>query len=56
MMNFLFTKNKIGFIDGSINKLEKTTDEYMSWMRCDVMVKGWLIIAMENDIRNNIKC
>ncbi|KAJ9561856.1 LOW QUALITY PROTEIN: hypothetical protein OSB04_007016 [Centaurea solstitialis] len=54
MMNFLFAKNKVGFIDGTIKKPEKTAMDYMAWMRCDAMVKGWLTTAMEKDIRNTL--
>ncbi|XP_076942693.1 uncharacterized protein LOC143612643 [Bidens hawaiensis] len=55
MTNFLFTKNKIGFFDVSIKNLEKDTTDYMPWMRCGAMVKGWLTTAMEKDIRNSVK-
>ncbi|KAL6572979.1 hypothetical protein OROHE_002455 [Orobanche hederae] len=55
MMNFLFAKNKVGFIDGSIKKPEKDAADYMPWMRCDAMVKGWLTTAMEKEIRNSVK-
>ncbi|XP_076959076.1 uncharacterized protein LOC143635056 [Bidens hawaiensis] len=55
MLNFLFAKNKVTFIDGSIKKPEKVSSTYMSWMRCDAMVKGWLMTAMEKDIRDSIK-
>ncbi|KAJ0576816.1 putative retrotransposon Copia-like protein [Helianthus annuus] len=47
MENFLFAKNKIGFIDGSIKKPETTSKDYMAWMRSDAMIKGWLTTAME---------
>ena len=40
MENFLFAKNKIGFIDGTIKKPEKTSKDHMAWMRCDAMIKG----------------
>lgn len=55
MMNFLFTKNKTGFIDGSIEMPEKGSDKYLPWMRCDAMIKGWLTTAMEKEIRNSVK-
>ena len=55
MMNFLFAKNKIGFIDGSIKKPDKTAADYMAWTRCDAMIKGWLTTAMEKDIRISVK-
>ncbi|KAD3336234.1 hypothetical protein E3N88_31753 [Mikania micrantha] len=55
MENFLFAKNKIGFIDGTIEKPEKTDANHMAWMRCDVMIKGWLTTAMEKEIRGSVK-
>ncbi|GKC14772.1 putative RNA-directed DNA polymerase [Tanacetum coccineum] len=38
MLNFLFAKNKVRFIDGTLMKPEKTAIDYMAWMRCDAMV------------------
>ncbi|XP_024974701.1 uncharacterized protein LOC112512789 [Cynara cardunculus var. scolymus] len=55
MMNFLFAKNKVGFVDGTIEKPEKTHANYMLWMRCDAIVKGWLTTAIERDIRGSVK-
>nr|GEV67111.1 hypothetical protein [Tanacetum cinerariifolium] len=55
MMNFMFAKNKTGFIDGSIKKPETKSDKYLPWMRCDVMIKGWLTTTMEKEIRNSVK-
>ncbi|GJU34361.1 putative RNA-directed DNA polymerase [Tanacetum coccineum] len=55
MMNFLFAKNKVGFINGSIKKPENMVADYMFWKLCDAMVKGWLTMAMEKDIRNSVK-
>ncbi|XP_071727907.1 uncharacterized protein [Rutidosis leptorrhynchoides] len=55
MMNFLFAKNKVGFVDKTIPKLVKTSPEYMMWKRCDAMVNGWLTIAMKKEIRNSVK-
>ncbi|XP_071714381.1 uncharacterized protein [Rutidosis leptorrhynchoides] len=55
MMNFLFAKNKVGFVDGSLKRPEQTAAEYMLWMRCDAMVKGWLTTAMEKEIRSSVK-
>lgn len=42
----------MGFIDGTIKRLNQTVAEYMGWMRCDAMIKGWLNMAMEKDVRN----
>lgn len=55
MWNFLFAKNKFEFVDGTIEKLEKGRTNYMPWMRCDAMIKGWLTTAMEKNIRNSVK-
>ncbi|XP_076960152.1 uncharacterized protein LOC143636450 [Bidens hawaiensis] len=55
ILNFLFAKNKVGFIDGSIKKPEPSANTYMAWMRCDAMIKGWLTTAMEKEIRTNVR-
>ncbi|KAI3494583.1 hypothetical protein L1887_40715 [Cichorium endivia] len=55
MENFLFANNKFEFVDGTIEKPEKGCSEYMPWMRCDAMVKGWLTTAMEKNIRDSVK-
>ena len=55
MENFLFAKNKIGFVDGTLQKPEKTHANHMGWLRCDAMIKGWLTTAMEREIRSSVK-
>ncbi|XP_076949365.1 uncharacterized protein LOC143621986 [Bidens hawaiensis] len=55
MQNFLFAKNKIGFVDGSIKKPKQDSKQYMAWLRCDAMIKGWLNTAMEKEIRTSMK-
>ncbi|XP_076940576.1 uncharacterized protein LOC143609813 [Bidens hawaiensis] len=55
MTNFLFAKNKIGFVDGSIKKPESSSTLCMPWMRADAMIKRWLTTAMEKDIRSSVK-
>ncbi|KAJ0550054.1 putative RNA-directed DNA polymerase [Helianthus annuus] len=55
MSNFLFAKNKIDFVDGTLKKPETTSLDYKPWMRCDAMVKGWLTAAMEKGIRDSVK-
>ncbi|XP_076886570.1 uncharacterized protein LOC143536472 [Bidens hawaiensis] len=53
--NFLFAKNKIGFVNGSIKKPNEDTSDYMAWMRCNAMIKGWLNAAMEKEIRTSVR-
>lgn len=55
MENFLFAKNKIWFVDKTLQKLEKTHANNMDWLRCDVMLKGWLTTAMEKEMRSSVK-
>lgn len=55
MKNFLFAKNKIGFINGTIEKPEEGSLTYMIWMRADAMIKCWLTTTMEKDIRSSVK-
>lgn len=55
IMNFLFAKNNVGYVDGSIKKPKKMDADYMEWMRCDAMVKGWLTTTTEKNIRNSAK-
>ncbi|KAF5784023.1 putative RNA-directed DNA polymerase [Helianthus annuus] len=55
MENFLFAKNKIGFVDGTLKKPEEKDTNHMSWLRCDAMIKGWLTTAMEKEIRVSVK-
>ncbi|XP_071690278.1 uncharacterized protein [Rutidosis leptorrhynchoides] len=54
-VEFSLCQKQSGFIDGSIKKPDQGSSTYMLWMRCDVMVKGWLITAMEKDIKTSVK-
>nr|XP_043620345.1 uncharacterized protein LOC122592214 [Erigeron canadensis] len=55
MANFLFAKNKMGFVDETIPKPGKTSEDYMPWMRCDAMIIGWLTTAMDKNIRSSVR-
>ncbi|XP_021986123.1 uncharacterized protein LOC110882398 [Helianthus annuus] len=55
MENFLFAKNKRGFVNCKIPKPEEAADNYMQWMRFDAMIIGWLTTAMDKDIRGSVK-
>ncbi|OMO87828.1 Integrase, catalytic core [Corchorus capsularis] len=53
--NALFAKNKIGFVDGTIPRPGVDSPNLQHWMRCNVMVKGWLKSAMGKDIRGSVR-
>lgn len=55
MTNMLLAKNKIGFVDGTIEMPKSDSPDLPQWKRCNAMVKGWLTSAMEKDIRNSVK-
>ncbi|XP_076933132.1 uncharacterized protein LOC143598930 [Bidens hawaiensis] len=53
--NFLFAKNKVGFVDGNSKKPETEDSNHVLWLRCDAMIRGWLTTAMENEIRVSVR-
>ncbi|XP_076918244.1 uncharacterized protein LOC143578606 [Bidens hawaiensis] len=53
MTNFLFAKNKIGFIDGTKKKPIPSAAECMGVD--GTMIKGWLNTAMEKEILDSVK-
>ncbi|KAI3723909.1 hypothetical protein L2E82_35671 [Cichorium intybus] len=55
MTNALFAKNKIGFVDGSIPMPKEGSGDLMNWKRCNAMVRGWLVSAMEKEIKSSVK-
>lgn len=49
----LITKNKLGFIEGTLEKPLETNKDYNRWMRCDYMIICWLVNSMNEDIGEN---
>ena len=44
-------KNKEGFINGTIKqRLTTSTTELQQWMRCNNLVKSWLLNSISHDI------
>ncbi|KAL5824690.1 hypothetical protein ACOSQ3_020753 [Xanthoceras sorbifolium] len=52
----LNSKNKLGFVDGSINSPSKTADpeNYAAWSRCNDMVHSWIINTLSPKISNSV--
>lgn len=50
MLKGPFVKNKLGFINGSIEKLTTGTDLHNSWIRCNDMVMSWIFNYVSKDI------
>lgn len=51
----LFTKNKIGFVDGTLPVLDEKSTDLMNWKRCNAMVRGWLVSSTEKEIKSSVK-
>ena len=51
----LLTKNKLGFIDGSIKREDYTVDsEKKQWDRCNAMVLSWLMNNVSKELMSGI--
>lgn len=55
MKEFLFAKNRAGFIDRTILQPASDPPLMNPWQRSDAIIKGWLTTGMDKDIRNNVK-
>nr|KYP76129.1 hypothetical protein KK1_020354 [Cajanus cajan]KYP76822.1 hypothetical protein KK1_021080 [Cajanus cajan] len=54
MMMSLLTKNKEGFIDGSIQEPSANSSIRAFWQRCNTMVLGWLVRSISAEIAQSI--
>ena len=52
----LNSKNKLGFIDGSIKAPTKTADleGYSKWSRCNDMVHSWILNTLDPEILDSV--
>ena len=48
----LGAKNKMGFIDGKVEKPQSTSKDFQRWMRCDYMVRCWIFRSMKEEVGN----
>ncbi|XP_056697409.1 uncharacterized protein [Spinacia oleracea] len=54
MMISMSSKNKLGFVDGTIAKPDPTDDTYQAWMRCDDMMISWLLFNLDGSISKSV--
>ncbi|KAK0574018.1 hypothetical protein LWI29_017044 [Acer saccharum] len=52
----LNSKNKVGFVNGSINAPSKTIDPegYAAWSRCNDMVHSWIVNTLSPEISESV--
>ncbi|XP_076950436.1 uncharacterized protein LOC143623398 [Bidens hawaiensis] len=55
MDTFLFAKNKVGFVVGTLKKPENEDVNQISWLRCDAMIRGFLATTMEKEISVSVR-
>ncbi|KAF5477723.1 hypothetical protein F2P56_004340 [Juglans regia] len=57
MSKALSTKNKMGFVNGTLKKPANTSDPKVSaWKRCNDMVLSWLLNSVTKNIASSIPC
>ncbi|EOY05030.1 Cysteine-rich RLK (RECEPTOR-like protein kinase) 8 [Theobroma cacao] len=52
-LNALRSKNKAGFVDGTIVKPDVNSQDYDSWVQCNAIVLFWLINALAKEIQSS---
>lgn len=52
----LNSKNKLGFVDGSISAPSKIVDPegYVAWSRCNDMVHSWIVNTLSTEISDSV--
>ncbi|XP_019055128.1 PREDICTED: uncharacterized protein LOC109115485 [Nelumbo nucifera] len=55
MINALSTKNKIGFVNGMIQKSDPANQaEFLAWSKCNSMVVSWIFNVLAKDLHENV--
>ncbi|GLT64494.1 hypothetical protein SLA2020_369830 [Shorea laevis] len=54
MQNALYAKNKIGFVDGTLEKPETTSSQYQAWMKCNSMVLSWILNTVTKELQDSV--
>ncbi|XP_074318258.1 uncharacterized protein LOC141655058 [Silene latifolia] len=49
----LGTENKQGFLTGAVAMPALTSPKYSQWIRCDYMVRYWLLNSIDQDLKEN---
>ncbi|KAK3011859.1 hypothetical protein RJ639_012113 [Escallonia herrerae] len=52
-LNSLHSKNKAGFVDGTIEKPDDASSDFQAWIQCNVVVLAWLTNALAKELQGN---
>lgn len=47
-------KNKLGFLNGSVNNQSKTYSIFPSWMHCNNLILSWILNSVSKEIASNV--
>ncbi|XP_017229026.1 uncharacterized protein LOC108204208 [Daucus carota subsp. sativus] len=56
MVRSLISKNKFGFVDGSVAKPDTNSPDFKAWERCNTLVCTWLIANLDETIAGSVMC
>ncbi|KAK3040007.1 hypothetical protein RJ639_027197 [Escallonia herrerae] len=51
MLTALQSKNKAGFVDGLIAKLDVHSRDFQSWIQCNAVVKSWIVNSLSRELQ-----
>ncbi|XP_021846534.1 uncharacterized protein [Spinacia oleracea] len=54
MMISMSSKNKLGFVNGTISKPDTDDATYLAWMRCNDMMISWLLFNLDSTIAKSV--
>ncbi|KAK3015420.1 hypothetical protein RJ639_007492 [Escallonia herrerae] len=52
-LNALHSKNKAGFVDGTIEKPDDASSDFQAWIQCNAVVLAWLTNALAKELQGN---
>ncbi|XP_060190761.1 uncharacterized protein LOC132620054 [Lycium barbarum] len=55
VLRALSEKNKIGFINGEIQKPDVDSSTFAQWERCDDMVTSWILNSLSKDLSDSLQ-
>jgi gag-polypeptide of LTR copia-type/Retrotransposon gag protein len=50
----LSSKNKLGFVDGTVPKPDSKSTDHQLWERCDTMVLSWIWSSVSKELTNSV--
>ncbi|KAJ0016785.1 hypothetical protein Pint_10899 [Pistacia integerrima] len=52
-MNALHSKNKAGFVDGTLKKPDVASPDFQPWIQCNAVVLAWLLSALSKELQSS---